>query len=96
MSFRSFLLLFSLFSPVLQAAPSVVATIAPVHSLVSGVMEGVGEPSLLLKGFVSPHAYSLRPSEARRLEQADVVYWIGPNLETFWERRCTTGETGRM
>lgn len=80
------LLLIMLGSADLYAGPNVVATIAPVHSLVSGVMKGVGEPSLLLRGFVSPHAYSLRPSEARDLERADVVFWVGPNLETFLEK----------
>jgi zinc transport system substrate-binding protein len=61
----------------------VVASIKPVHSLVAGVMRGVGEPVLLVKGAGSPHTYSLRPSEARALDQADVVFWIGPGLEAF-------------
>ncbi len=46
-------------------------------------MEGVGEPELLVKGAASPHAYALRPSEARALEQAKVVFWVGEGLETF-------------
>lgn len=65
------------------ALDGVVASIKPVHSLVAAVMEGVGEPELLVKGAASPHAYALRPSEARALEQAKVVFWVGEGLETF-------------
>jgi zinc transport system substrate-binding protein len=61
----------------------VVASIKPVHSLVASVMEGVGEPTLLVKGTGSEHSYSLRPSEARALEQAEVVFWVGETMETF-------------
>lgn len=66
-------------------APQVVASIMPVHSLVAGVMDGVGEPVLLVKGGGSPHTYSLRPSEAAALQDADVIFWIGPGLEAFLE-----------
>jgi zinc transport system substrate-binding protein len=62
--------------------PQVVATIKPVHSLVAAVMAGVGEPDLLIDGGISPHRFSLRPSEARALESADVVFWIGEGLES--------------
>ena len=65
------------------ALDGVVASIKPVHSLVAAVMEGVGESELLVKGAASPHAYALRPSEARALEQAKVVFWVGEGMETF-------------
>ncbi len=65
------------------AAPKVVASIPPVHSLVAGVMEGVGEPTLLVPGGGSPHAYNLRPSQARSLSDADVIFWVAPTLEGF-------------
>jgi zinc transport system substrate-binding protein len=61
----------------------VVASIKPVHSLVASVMQGVGEPVLLVKGTGSEHSYSLRPSAARALEQAEVVFWVGETMETF-------------
>ena len=64
-------------------APRVVASIKPVHSLVAAVMEGIASPALLLAGAGSPHAYALRPSEAHALQQADVVFWIGEELEGF-------------
>ena len=65
---------------------AVVASILPVHSLVAGVMEGAGKPYLLVPGGMSPHSFALRPSDARRLEAAQAVFWIGPAMETFLER----------
>ena len=61
----------------------VVASIKPIHSLVAGVMQGVAEPTLLVKGAASPHAFNLRPSDARALAGADLVFWVGEDLETF-------------
>jgi zinc transport system substrate-binding protein len=61
----------------------VVASIKPLHSLVAGVMQGIGEPVLVVKGGGSEHGYSVRPSAARSLEQAEVVFWVGEPLETF-------------
>ncbi len=62
--------------------PNVVVTIKPVHSLVAGVMQGVGTPYLLLKGASSPHHFQLKPSDARRLHNTDLLVWVGPELET--------------
>lgn len=68
------------------AAPKVAASIKPVHSLVAAIMGDVGTPSLVVKGGGSPHAYSLRPSEARALAGADAIFWVGPELESFLEQ----------
>jgi len=68
---------------VAMAEPTVVASIPPVHSLVAGVMEGIGDAHLLVKGGASPHTYALRPSDAALLNRADVVFWVGEELEAF-------------
>lgn len=68
------------------AQPRVVASLKPVHSLVAGVMQGVGEPTLLVEGAGSPHTYSMRPSDARAVSRADAVFWMGPALEAFLVR----------
>ena len=70
-------------APPAGAAPKVVASIKPIHSLIAGVMAGVAEPDLIVAGGASPHLYTLKPSDARRLERADIVFWIGPILESF-------------
>lgn len=64
-------------------APKVAVDIAPVHSLVARVMDGVGTPDLIVQPGASPHEYSLRPSDAAALQNADLVFWIGPDL-TPW------------
>lgn len=66
--------------------PDVVVSVKPLHSLVAGVMRGVGVPHLLVRGAANPHAYALRPSDARALDGAELVVWAGPMLETFLER----------
>ena len=69
-----------------QAEINVVTSVKPVHSLVSGVMEGVGTPDLIVEGAASPHTYSLKPSQAKQLEEADLVFWMGHELESFLEK----------
>jgi zinc transport system substrate-binding protein len=65
------------------AAPKVLVTIKPVHSLVAGVMAGVGQPDLLINGALSAHSYELKPSDARKLRAADIVFEIGPDMESY-------------
>jgi zinc transport system substrate-binding protein len=65
------------------AAPEVATDIAPVHSIAARVMQGVGEPGLIVPPGASPHGYALRPSEARLLQGAALVVWVGPDL-TPW------------
>lgn len=86
--------LFLLFAPAVQAAPQVVASIYPIHSLVAGVMAGVGEPVLLVRGAASPHDYALKPSDAKALAHADAVFWIGPQLEAFLVKPLKTVKKG--
>ena len=69
-----------------NAAPNVATDITPVHSLVSQVMAGVGTPDLLIQSGASPHNYSLSPSEAEALQEADLVFWIGEGLTPWLER----------
>lgn len=69
--------------PVGAETPRVVVSIPPIHSLATGVMDGIATPELLVKGGASPHTYSLKPSNAKALADAQIVFWIGENLETF-------------
>ena len=64
----------------------VVASIKPVHSLVTAVMQGVGTPDLIVEGAGSPHTYALKPSQAKQLQQADLVFWMSHDLEAFLEK----------
>ncbi|MEK1930787.1 MAG: zinc ABC transporter substrate-binding protein [Pararhizobium sp.] len=66
--------------------PNVVVSIKPIHSLVASIMQGVGEPALIVEGAASPHTYSMKPSNASALENANIVFWIGHGLEAFLEK----------
>lgn len=66
--------------PAWADVPNVVADIGPVHSMVARVMDGVGEPDLMVPTSVSPHGHAMRPSEADALSKADVVIWVGASL----------------
>ena len=81
--FFSFLLILT--SPI-RAELNVVTTIKPLHSLISKVMEGLGEPSLIIEGSTSPHSFTLKPSHAKLLEEADLIFWVGEGMETFMEK----------
>ncbi|MBQ4806057.1 zinc ABC transporter substrate-binding protein [Phaeobacter sp. HS012] len=70
--------------------PAVAADITPVHGLVSRVMQGVGMPDLVVPPGASPHSHSMRPSEARALDQADLVFWVGPRLTPWLEGPIAT------
>ncbi len=68
--------------PLASAEMRVVATIKPIHSLVASLMDGIGQPELIVKGFASPHGYSMKPSDARLFENADLIVWVGSNIES--------------
>ncbi|MBF5094511.1 zinc ABC transporter substrate-binding protein ZnuA [Azospirillum sp. INR13] len=72
--------------PAHAEVPKVVVSIKPIHSLVASVMHGVGEPALLVRGGASPHSYTMKPSDAKALSAADLVVWVGPELESFLEK----------
>ena len=63
--------------------PRVVVSIKPIHSLVAAVTQGAGEPTLLIGSGASPHTYSLKASDARAMQEADLIFWVGEGIETF-------------
>lgn len=68
----------------------VAATVAPIHSLVSMVTDGIVVPELVIRPGASPHNYALKPSEARTLDEADIVFWVGESLERWMTKAVTT------
>ncbi len=73
-------------TPVQAKVPRVATDIPPVHSLVSQVMGELGTPKLIVPPGTSPHGHSMRPSEARALQAADVVFWMGQDLTAWFGR----------
>lgn len=77
------------------AAPNVLATLKPVHSLVAGVMAGASTPELLIGGALSGHSYALKPSDARKIRAAALIFEIGPDMETYLSG-ALANTTGRI
>ena len=80
-----FLLLFTANSSA-NADIKVVASIKPIHSLASYLMDGVGKPDLIVDGYASPHGFAMKPSHAKMLQNADLIFWVGEDLENFLEK----------
>jgi zinc transport system substrate-binding protein len=72
--------------PAAFAAPDVVVSIKPIHSLVAAIMKGVAEPKLIVDGAASPHTFTMKPSNAKTLEGAGMVFWVGHGMEAFLEK----------
>ena len=84
----SITLLFLLFaaSTSANADIKVVTSIKPIHSLASYLMVGVGKPDLIVDGYNSPHACAMKPSHAKMLQNADLIFWVGEDMESFLEK----------
>ena len=82
LSILSFLTLFTS----ANAEIKVVVSIKPIHSLASYLMEGVGTPNLIVDGYASPHGFAMKPSHAKMLQEADLIFWVGEGLENFLEK----------
>ena len=73
-----------------NAEIKVVATIKPIHSLASYLMDGVGKPDLIVDGYASPHGFALKPSHAKMIQNADIIFWVGEDIESFLEKPLKT------
>ena len=81
----TFLSFISLIIPV-NAEVKVVTSIKPIHSLASYLMDGIGKPDLIVGGNASPHGFSMKPSHAKMLQDADIVFWVGEGMENFLKK----------
>ena len=77
-------------SSAIADVPNVSVDIAPLHSLVASVMNGVGVPSLIIPPGSSPHDHQLRPSEAKAMQDANIVFWMGEELTPWMENAVKT------
>ncbi len=69
-----------------RADAAVVTSLKPLGFIASAIADGVTETQVLLPDGASEHDYSLRPSDAKRLQNADLVVWIGPEMEAFMNK----------
>jgi len=83
--FVAFVASFLLIGPV-QAEVKVLTSIKPLQLIAAAVQDGVAVPEVLLPPGASPHHYALRPSDVRKVQSVDLLYWIGPDMEGFLPR----------
>ena len=69
-----------------RAEVKVLTSIKPLQLIAAAVQDGAGTPDVLLPPGASPHSYALRPSDVRRLREAQLFYWIGPDMEVFLDK----------
>ncbi|MCU1718585.1 zinc ABC transporter substrate-binding protein ZnuA [Pseudomonas sp. 5P_3.1_Bac2] len=69
-----------------QAEVKLLTSIKPLQLIAAAVQQGVGTPDVLLPPGASPHNYALRPSDVRRVREADLLYWVGADMEAFLPR----------
>ena len=81
----SILSILTFFTPA-NAELKVVTSIKPIHSLASYLMDGIGKPELIVDGYASPHGFSMKPSHAKMLQNADLMFWVSEDLENFLEK----------
>lgn len=77
------LILLGLSSAAARAEVDLLTSIKPLQLIAAAVQDGVGTPTVLLPAGASAHQYSLRPSDVRHVREADLFYWIGPDMESF-------------
>ncbi|KKA08007.1 ABC transporter substrate-binding protein [Pseudomonas ogarae] len=83
--FVAFVASFLLIAPA-QADVKVLTSIKPLQLIAAAVQDGVAVPEVLLPPGASPHHYALRPSDVRKVQSVDLLYWIGPDMEGFLPR----------
>ncbi|WP_158215822.1 zinc ABC transporter substrate-binding protein [Notoacmeibacter marinus] len=84
-------------SAIAEEGPKVIVSFTPIHSLAASIMDGVGEPELLVPPSASPHGFALKPSQAGSMQEADLIIRIGPELESFLDKPIATlGDDARI
>ena len=69
-----------------NAEIKVVTSIKPIHSLASYLMDGVAKPDRIVDGYASPHGFALKPSHAKMIQNADIIFWVGEDIESFLKK----------
>jgi len=86
-----------LLAPLAKAeAPRVVTSIAPLQGVIADIMRGVGTPELLLDEPTPPHDFAMRPSQAKAISDADVLFYIGQNMEPWLEKALQSRSDNKL
>ncbi|OCQ50679.1 High-affinity zinc uptake system protein ZnuA precursor [Photorhabdus australis subsp. thailandensis] len=66
-----------------SASADVVTSIRPLGFIAAAITDGITDTQVLLPDGASPHDYALKPSDLKKINQADLVVWVGPEMEVF-------------
>jgi len=84
--FKKSLLSLALLGAAAVSNADVLTTVKPLGFIANAITDGVTETKVLLPTSASPHDYSLKPSDVEQLQSAQLVVWIGEEMESFLEK----------
>ena len=79
----SFILTSLLLIPSVASASTILTSFKPIQMIVTELTQGVSEPDVVMNSNASPHDYALKPSDVKKIQNADMLIWFGPDLEAF-------------
>ena len=68
---------------ILDANADIISSVKPIAFIAQAVSDGVTNTDILLPDGASPHTYSLKPSDLAKIKTAELIIWVGEDLETF-------------
>lgn len=90
-TFKKALISTALFSLSAVANASIVTSIKPLGFIASSIADGVTDTQVIVPPGASPHDYSFRPSDIQKLKKADLVVWIGEDVDAFLDHATLRG-----
>lgn len=98
MKFKGFCAALLLSLPGLSQADdiNVVTSVKPLQLIAAAVLGELAQPQVLIPPGASPHHYALKPSDRRKLAQADLLMWVGPDLELFLQKSLVTSQVATL
>lgn len=79
-----------------QAKLVVLSSIKPLTLIAQEIVGDTAETDTLLPITASPHDYPLKASDHTRLQKANVILWVGPELESFLQKPISNVPSERV
>ncbi|PRM47142.1 zinc ABC transporter substrate-binding protein ZnuA [Haemophilus influenzae] len=76
----------ALLSAPMMANADVLTSVKPLGFIVSSIAEGVTGTQVLVPAGASPHDYNLKLSDIQKVKSADLVVWVGEDVDSFLDK----------